>query len=349
VFKKYIDIERLIHSIKTVIACLIGFLVTRIIGFPADQWIVITILVVMCAQLYVGSMLQKAYLRFLGTVIGCLVATITLLTVGETNVAIATTIGLSSFFFSYLATGQESLSYAGTLGAVTTAIIMLGQQPTVMLAGERFLEISLGILIATIISQFVLPIHARAHLRRTQALTLKQLRDYYTIRLIANEPDTQSPQAENLDEDIVKSLSKQRKLAKEAARERLGGDFDPARFLRTLHYEREILRAIDFMHNALIHIKKTESALLESPILHTFNAIVLESLDRLINAIESDKMAIKSIQVPSLQGLKIYLQKNISDLPEEELIYIDGLLFSAETLTTSLINLASLYNVATQE
>src|SRR3990167_8470194 len=156
--RKWINIERVIHSIKTAAAVTIGFLLTRLVGFPADQWIVITILVVMCAQIYVGSVIQKAYLRFLGTMIGCLGATLAIVIFGHTSVTVAITLGLASFTFSYIATGQESLSYAGTLGAVTTAIIMLGQSPTITFAAERFLEISVGLFIATVVSQFFLPI-----------------------------------------------------------------------------------------------------------------------------------------------------------------------------------------------
>lgn len=137
-FENWIDTERLIHSFKTSVACIAGFLLAKIVGLRADQWIVITIIVVMCAQLYVGSVMQKSYLRFLGTIIGCLFATITIIFFGDSFLSILITIALSSFIFSYIATSQESLSYMGTLGAVTTIIIMLGQKPTVIFAGEQF-------------------------------------------------------------------------------------------------------------------------------------------------------------------------------------------------------------------
>src|SRR3990167_4305442 len=106
---KFIDAERLIHSLKTAIACIIGLILTKLIQFPSDLWIVVSILVVMCAQMYVGSALYKAYLRFLGTTLGCLFA-VTAILIGENSyVAIVSTIAISSFIFSYLATGQENL------------------------------------------------------------------------------------------------------------------------------------------------------------------------------------------------------------------------------------------------
>lgn len=344
--KKLFDIERLIHSVKTAIACIFGFFLTKIVGFPADQWIVITIVVVMCAQIYVGSVVQKAYLRFLGTLIGCLFAALAIVMFGDTYPVIAITIGLSSFIFSYLATGQEGLSYAGTLGAVTTAIIMLGQQPTVLFAAERFAEISIGILIATLVSQFILPIHARTHLRRSQATTLEQLRDYYTGTMIERSIDEQSADYHELDENIVKSLLKQRELAKESAHEPLGTTFDSAHFMKTLYCEREMLRAITFMHNALIHIKKYEQFLDQSAAMHLFNETLLQSINTLAKAIDADNTPLNDhIHIPSLNGIKEDIQKSVDIPSREDLIYIDGFLFSAEVLTNNLATLATLYRL----
>src|SRR5436190_3578629 len=120
--------ERLIHSFKTLIACLIGLALAKLSHLPSGQWIVITIIVVMCSQLYVGSVLQKSYLRFLGTLVGCLFAIIAILIAPNIQVAILGAIAVSAFVFSYIATGQESYPYTGTLGAVTTVIIMLNPQ-----------------------------------------------------------------------------------------------------------------------------------------------------------------------------------------------------------------------------
>ncbi len=60
-----------------------------------------------------------------------------------------------------------------------SVIIILFNTPTLGLALTRFLEISVGILIAAIVSQFIFPIHARTHLRRAQAATLQQIKNYF--------------------------------------------------------------------------------------------------------------------------------------------------------------------------
>lgn len=346
-FLKWIDIERLIHSIKTVIAVLIAIVLTRLIGFKADQWIVITILVLMCAQIYVGSVFQKGYLRFFGTCVGCLIGISTFLIFGDSLFVIALTICFSSFIFSYIATGNERFTYACTLGAVTTALIMLSHDPTVTYAVQRFLEISSGILIATVISQFVLPIHAKTHLRRTQAKTLTEMRNYYQTCVINQDDDLK--QHDEFEENLVKLLSKQRQLAKEAKREPFGSDFNPERCIQLLAYEKEILRAIDFMHLAMVNIQNGRSYLAQLPIFQSFNQNIIANFNELITAVEQTKPVAMPIQTQTLETLKTTLVSNLSMHPEQERIYIYSLCFTAEILISHMQKLALLFDVSLRD
>lgn len=340
---RFFDIERLIHSFKTAIACLIGILLTKIIGFPADQWVVVTIIVVMCAQIYVGSVMQKAYLRFLGTLLGCIIAMSAIVMIGDTSFSAAVTISLASFIFSYFAVGQEMFSYSATLGAVTTAIIMMGHSPSLTFAAERFLEISVGLLIATLVSQFILPIHARNHLRRAQARTLEQIRDYYSLAIMSDK--TIDINHHELDESIAKTIIKQRQLAKECGPEPLGLPFDPSQFMQTLYHEREILRATTFMHIAIMHIWNTENDdLTQSTVFKHFNQHIIDALNFLIKSLWSSHAPTATFYLPSIQVLKIESLEQL-EASEIDRMYVGGLLFSAEILRNSLAKLAAIYKL----
>lgn len=343
-FTKYFDIERLIHSFKTMIACLIGLLITHFIGFTGGQWVVVTIIVVMCAQIYVGSVIQKSYFRFLGTLVGCVFAIIAIVTMGDTFWAAAAAIGISSFCFSYLATAKESLTYAGTLGAVTTAIIMLGQDPTVLFAAERFLEISLGIFIATVMSQFVLPIHARTHIKRTQAGTLTALRDYYSACMMLPRKAS-LPDYDELEDTIINALSKQRQLAKEAQREPLGESFDQKFFFDSLYCEKEILRSIDFMHHALAHFRDIKELFEGSSALHLFNESVIQAFNTIIHVIETEDRSKEHIHLPAWEQLKVEVEKDQAISLQADPVYVEGFLFAAEQMVSCLKKLAELYQV----
>ncbi len=324
-------LERLIHSLKTVLAVGIGFLIVHFVSFPADQWVIITILVVMCTQLYVGSVLQKSFLRFVGTTFGCVFAIVCLEFFGDSALNVGIALAISSFCFSFVGSSQENYAYAGTLGAVTVPIILLGQHPSILFAASRFLEISVGLLIATLVSQFVLPIHARTHLKRAQIATLKELQSYYTKTIIeANN----ALKHEDQDEKIVKSILKQRQLAKESASEPLGKRLNQKHFAQCLYAEREILRAITFIHLAQTHLKHETKAVNDE--LKLFHESVNNAFTQLITLIKtkSAKPDFTNITSPTL-----LLTTNTTDR-----LYLDGYLFNAEILSANLNRLAALLN-----
>jgi uncharacterized membrane protein YgaE (UPF0421/DUF939 family) len=340
---KFIDIERLIHSVKTAIACMIAYILMQILGPFGNQWIVITVIVVMCSQIYVGSVLQKSYLRVLGTLAGCLFTAFVLISFGFDETIIGISLGIAAFIFSYLATSKESLSYTGTLGAVTTVIILLDKHPTFLLVFQRFVEICIGILIAGLVSQFILPIHARSHLRRTQAMTLSELRDYYINIIINFDSSKFNPQ--ELEENIVKTILKQRQLAKESKNESINKlQFNIEEFSESLLYEREILRAMVFMHYAKDALIEMKSSFLSLPQLLNYHEKNKQALDVLIKVIENNKIIEKSIYLPTLSGLKNLLDEQ-HQYSEVELNYIHVFLFSADIFSTRLGKLAKLYGV----
>jgi hypothetical protein len=181
-------------------------------------------------------------------------------------------------------------------------------------------------------------------LRRAQAKTIVQLRDYY-IESMVTYPNTQKPfDYQELDENIVKSLLKQRQLAKESKTESFASAFDASRFAQLLYCEREMLRAITFMHNALTHIKQIDVLFNQSVEAKTFNSGIIQALDVLIQAIEKNKSTL-ALPMPSLNLLKDELQKNATISNQEDLIYLNGLLFSADILLNSLSKLARLYQL----
>lgn len=335
--------ERLIHSIKTALACLAGFIIAKYLPFRTDQWIIITILVVMCAQINVGSMIQKSYMRFLGTLAGSAIAITTLVIFGDNRDAIIVAVLLSAILFSFIATSNKSFSESGTLGVVTVAIILIGQNPNWLSGIERCAEISLGILIAALISQFVLPVHARDHLRRNQATTIRKLRTFYKTIFTHHLSSKQGNELRNLDEELAKSLIAQRKLAGEAKREHFGKLFSLDYFQESLWLEKEILRSVIFMYHAYHATDESIAMLREMETVQEFHRGISESLDKIAQCIE--KQRIETILVPNIGPLKHALQEKIAEVNAEEKTHLDGFLFCAEILVARLNKLAALINV----
>jgi uncharacterized membrane protein YccC len=319
---------------------LVGFGFIKSTHLPVDQWVIVTIIVVMCAQINVGSVIQKSYMRFLGTLTGSLFAVLTLSLFGKSYFVIACAIALASMLFSFIATNPKSFRDAGTLGAVTVVIILLGQNPSVRTAAERFLEISAGILIAALVSQLILPIHARTHLRRTQADTMKQLREYY-IETIITEPNLEvSITAQEVDENIVKLFMAQRGLAKESVREPLGTAFNPAHFNALLKCEKEIFRSIIFMQYALDMLPNGRKNLFALPAMQHFNETICTAFEKLAKAITQQLSA--DIVIPSLQPIKEAVTLVSRDAASDDITHLNAVLFCAEILTKHLSELANL-------
>lgn len=342
--RSFFDIERFIHSLKTAFACLLGFAVSELLSGHVEQWLIITILVVMCAQLNVGSVIQKSYMRFLGTLAGSLIAILAIEFLNNDLLVVASVVAASGLLFSYIATSHNNYSDAGTLGAVTTTIILIGQNPTLAVAAERFFEISVGIVIAALVSQFVLPIHARMHLRRNQARTFRQLRAYYLASLLTNQSEEQSQSYHELDENIVKILIKQRKLAIDAVREPLKQEFSLENFNQLLLCEKEILRSIAYMQYAYKESSNTKELFSTMSILHHFHDKICEALEQIAHYLEYKATKKLIIVLPTTESLETAIQNKMGYLTEPDMVYAHAFLFCARILLDRLEQIISLVN-----
>lgn len=325
--------ERLIHSAKTALACFTGFLVTNYIHFQTMQWIVITTLVVMCAQINVGSVLQKSWMRFLGTLAGSLLAILTLKIAGNDPFIKMIVVLIAAMFFSFIATSTKSYNESGTLGAVTVTIILFGTDPNVQTGIERFFEISLGILIAAIVSQFIFPIHARTHLRRNQAMTIKKIRAFYLALFSSTSSADNTNTLGNLDEEMVKSLILQRKLAGEARKEKWRNGFNMDSFKQSLWCEKEMIRSIIFMFYAWQ--KSSSLAIMQNnrELLENFHADIANTLETISVSIEQNKLLTTKLTV-NTDRLKQALNTPISE--NEGKMSVDAFIFCADILAERL-------------
>ncbi|HEX2549897.1 MAG TPA: FUSC family protein [Gammaproteobacteria bacterium] len=332
---KKVDADRFIHGVKTALACLIGYVFTKAIDFPVDQWLIITILVVMCSQVNVGGMLQKSYMRLLGTLVGSMIALFTLHFFGNNEIAEALTITLSAMLFSYIATGEKSYSEAGTLGAVTVVIILISNNATFIFAFERVFEIILGIIIAALVSQFVLPIHARENLTLNQANAIRKLRNYYQATLLSDSSENVDSY-QMLDEDIAKLLVQQRKLAADAIREFLGEKFNLYDFKQLLYAEKEILRAISAMQYAYKISPHVKMLCSNNTIIKGFHLSVCQVLEKVALHIETNEVEKQSVHIPEVTELKAYIFSLGPGEKQEDTVYLYTFLFFAEQVVNQL-------------
>ncbi len=208
---------RIIHGIKTALGCLIGLAIEKYFAWPSGQWVPITIMVVMSAQTHFGGAVRKAAMRFLGTLAGVATTITVLWLFGDNTTVIFSTVFVASIVFAYIASEHGDINYAGTLGGVTTILILGGQQVGIDIALQRGFYITVGIIIALLVSRFIFPIHARDRLRFHIAVTLRNLNSLYAAAIdIENRLNQKEHETSVLNSKITEDIAAQPRLVYEA-------------------------------------------------------------------------------------------------------------------------------------
>ena len=338
-----LDSDRLVHSLKTAIALLFGLLISYLFKLPLQgRWVVITILVVMCAQSRVGAILQKSYMRFLGTVIGASVASLTLWLVYP-NVAFTILIlCVATAVFSYIADSPSTWSEAGPLGAVTLIIIVISPDPNFYTVMSRFLEINLGIIIALLVSRFIWPLHSRTQLRYILIDTLQNLKalaQKLEELTFTNSDDNNTKPQEIFENKILNNIGIQKKLFKEVMSESFGRSNLDETFKNILDAEREILRCITLMRNALMDFSDQNILIFNqhSKIQKVYQ-ITQDLFQRSIDSLKSkdEDQTVEGLE--EFSGLKkeIKLQLKFLEINQSDQFAIDLFIFSADRLLVQL-------------
>lgn len=280
--KKYATINALKAALAAFIAYLLGlFLESHFHMAQSYLWIVITVLVVMSTQPNLGGALDKALMRFLGTVIGAIVAiTILLLVPRWLHYYFAIPFII---FAVYTAGSSSKFSYAGTLSGITLIIILLNQNPGVQVAMYRAAEISLGIGISLLVNRLVFPIRAETRLKESYAKTILQIRDFFEILFIERNDDHRK-----LRESLFGEFAKHLNLIKELKYEK--SDKSVKEFEKMSLYSRRLYRYMIISYEYLesrFSDKTLEN--LDDEVFKRFKQHIIESLEDIAKDIKSRK------------------------------------------------------------
>lgn len=337
---------RVIHSIKTAIACLIGLAIEKYFDWPSGQWVPITVMVVMSAQTHFGGAVRKATMRFLGTVGGVITAITALWFFGSTMMVVICTIFFASLLFTYIASEHGDISYAGTLGGVTVILVLTGQQVGIDVAIQRGCYIIIGIIIALLVSRFVFPIHARNRLRYHVAITLRNLSNLYISAIQTENCSAQKNQnndlASELNSKITDDIAAQPKLVYEAIAGSREFAAKKSIFTAILSSEQSLSRLINLMY---LSIHESSAPMM-----------IKNQLDKIgwahdIISINLNQLAIcfENLEIPKkmidLEGMLTKITKAAKELPKEEtyqLIVEHSFLFFMEQLLKELENMRKL-------
>jgi len=172
------------QSVKTAIAGVAAMYVTQLFHLPQGYWAAISALIVM--QSNVGATLSASRTRLAGTAVGALVGGAFTALLGDNLLDFALAVALA-FFLCFVLRLPDSQR----LATVTVAIIMLiGRSASAwVVALHRFAEVSIGILVALVISLILWPNHARRSLRNGLADALSKLGALYQTAMGATRAE----------------------------------------------------------------------------------------------------------------------------------------------------------------
>lgn len=136
------------HLVRTTVAAMVSLYVATLFKPPDSFWAAITTLIVMQSTL--GDTLTISGQRFVGTAIGAAAGAL-LATYFDPNVIV---FGIGVFVIGIICAALRLGRAASALAVVTLALVVLVQrtEPPWKLAAHRFVEVSLGIVVALILT-----------------------------------------------------------------------------------------------------------------------------------------------------------------------------------------------------
>jgi uncharacterized membrane protein YgaE (UPF0421/DUF939 family) len=136
------------HSIRTAVAAVVSLLIARFCGLPESYWAAITTIVIMQSTLGAAWTVSKQ--RFAGTALGAAMGALLTVYAAQNVAAFGAGIFVLGLICALLRIGRNAFRYAG----ITLTIIMLiaRAQPAWMIAADRFLEISVGIVVGLLLT-----------------------------------------------------------------------------------------------------------------------------------------------------------------------------------------------------
>lgn len=151
--------EHFRQAVKTGIAGVISLLLARVFGLHEGYWAVISAVIVM--QSSIGAAINAAWSRMAGTAIGAFMGALFAALGGVNAPSFGLAVSITVLICAFL-----GLLDSYRLASATVAIVMLFGRPDVswIVALHRFLEVSLGVVVALLVTVFIWPSRARKNL-----------------------------------------------------------------------------------------------------------------------------------------------------------------------------------------
>lgn len=327
--------DRTINSMKTAVACLIALCLVSIPGSPLNQWTLLSVVVVMSAQVSIGSILKKSYDRIIGTLIGAVVAGISVWIFKSHTLVLDIILILSCLVFAYVASGPGDRGQVASLGSAAVIMILLARPPSLQIIFLRPTDIIVGILIALLVTTFIFPIHATVRLKMCLGDGLEKLTALFVLEDNVNNAEA-FEQIKKTEEDLLSIFVKQRNLMKDSKQEH-HKLIKKSTLYELVTHERQLHRAILLSTYALHKSSYVTTLIHDLSIYQKFKQDVTDVLGTLALMLTKQLKKLPTIQPLDLEALLAALSAlSMKEQVFENRLYIDAFIVSIQFFTDEL-------------
>lgn len=162
-------------TLRAALSCTLAAFLAMWLQMDQPYWACISAFIVV--QTFVGNTLQKALMRFAGTVLGAVLGLIIASVFIQQHFMVYLCLFVSGFVGIYLSCVDKQRMYVWLLGYITLMMVVFGgmadpsPEHFVSLAFNRSGEVIIGIVASLLVTYFVLPRHAKHRLQQ-ETLTL---------------------------------------------------------------------------------------------------------------------------------------------------------------------------------
>ena len=225
------------HALRTAAAAVATLALVTALALPQGYWAVVTAVIVMQANL--GGSLWASWTRLAGTAIGAVAGALAAHWGGQSFLSV----GLAVFATLAVCAAISRLRESSRVAGITAVIVILAGHPgtsALTMGMDRFIEISIGIVTALVVSAVVLPSRASRALNHGLAAVFEDAAAYFALVVEGRlHDDYVERQVFAIKDRILRTLARCRELRRESVIEGRGGDESALRSM--LLYRGELL------------------------------------------------------------------------------------------------------------
>lgn len=255
--------EQNVHALKCMLAFALAYFYCMLSEDPNSVWVLISVAVVMTSQSVVGQQMQKGLMRIFGTALGAILGLFAHYMLQDSWGLIVVVIVLAFVTSRFAVRASADFSYAAVLCMVTFSLLALAPQADLHFALMRVKDITIGVVIALLVSRFVFPLTSRRALLFEAGRNFNRLSRLIESIFVYKRSRREDKITREYETSIIKGLIKTRAILSVMRFESIGAIRFKEEYEQLVRYFRGLFHYLIFIDVALSEIAQTSPVLVD--------------------------------------------------------------------------------------